>query len=99
MIEDIKVVIHFLQTYAPMVGNILRVTATEESRPLAIRGVTARKSALNLGRTSPAFTVKKKMLTFKTYMAENTHGWVFLISLQRESSSGVMERHSTSVTG
>ena len=98
MIDENKVVVHFLQTYVPMAGNILRVTATEGSL-LVIRGVTARKSVLNLELTFQAFTAKKKMFTFKTYMAENTPGWVFLISILRERSSGAMERYLTSITG
>lgn len=86
------------QTYAWKDGRTIRDTATEEFLP-AIPGVGARQRAPLWGLVFPAFTVRKKMCTYRVYMAVTTRGLAFLTGTLKEHSCGVMDRSLTFITG
>ena len=88
----------FSQTYAPIAGTISRDTATEKSLPV-IRGVTARESVQHWELIFPAFTIKKKMCTFKTCTGGNMPGWVCQTSTLKGPLFGAMEHLLISITG
>ena len=79
-----------IQTFAPITGGTSKDTATEKYRP-AIRGATARASALYWGPIFPVSTAKKKMYLYNLYTVEKVAGLVCLTSTPKERSSGVTE--------
>ena len=86
------------QTYARRDGRTIRDTATEEFLPV-IPGVAARQHAPLLGLIFPAFTVRKKMCTYRVYMVVTTRGLAFLTGTLKEHSCGVMDHSLISITG
>ena len=81
-----------------MTGSILKDTATEKYLPV-IPGAMVRVFVPHWEPTSPVFTAKKRMCSYKTYTTEKMVGLVCLTSILKERSFGVMEAHLTSITG
>ena len=73
-----------------MAGGISKDTATEKYRP-AIRGATARASALYWGPIFPVSTARRKMYLYSPYTVEKMAGLVCLTSTAKEPSFGVTE--------
>ena len=73
-------------------------TATERLLP-AVHGASAREHALFKELIFTAFTVKKKMCSFKVCTEEKNLGWACLTSTQKERLYGPMEPILTSITG
>ena len=86
------------KTYVRKDGPTIRGTATDEFLPV-IPGVAARQHAPLLGLIFPAYTVKKKMYTYRVSMVATTLGSAFLTGALRVHSCGVMDHSLISITG
>ena len=86
------------KTYVRKDGPIIRDTATEEFLPV-IPGVAARQHAPLLGLIFPAYTVRKKMYTYRVSMVATTLGSAFLTGTLKVHSCGVMDHSLISITG
>ena len=86
------------KTYVRKDGPIIRDTATDEFLPV-IPGVAARQHAPLLGLIFPAYTVRKKMYTYRVSMVATTLGSAFLTGTLKVHSCGVMDHSLISITG
>ena len=84
---NLSCILFYRQTFAKKAGSTSEDTATEKLLP-AVHGASAREHALFKELIFPAFTVKKKMCSFKVCTEKKNLSWACLTSTQKERLYG-----------